>query len=93
MSAIVNRQGDIAISFITGDLRRMLKNSTDFRSTEIQAVMTRGGATIAPNKLAVEALQLMQDKQINALLVTENNTLVGALNMHDMLQAGLSWLN
>lgn len=90
MTAIVNKQGDLTGIFTDGDLRRMLENSTDIHSTEIQAVMTRGGATIAPNKLAVEALQLMQDKQINALLVTENNTLVGALNMHDMLQAGLS---
>ncbi|MGB1339811.1 MAG: CBS domain-containing protein [Cycloclasticus pugetii] len=45
---------------------------------------------MSSTQLAVEALQLMQDKKINALLVTDNNQLVGALNMHDMLKAGLS---
>ncbi|KXJ42435.1 MAG: KpsF/GutQ family sugar-phosphate isomerase [Cycloclasticus sp.] len=90
MTAIVNQQGHLTGIFTDGDLRRMLENNTDIHTTTIQQVMTQGGATISPDKLAVEALQLMQDKKINALLVTDNNKLVGALNMHDMLKAGLS---
>ncbi|MDX2426008.1 MAG: KpsF/GutQ family sugar-phosphate isomerase [Cycloclasticus sp.] len=90
MTAIIDQHGNLTGIFTDGDLRRMLENCTDIHTTEIQAVMTRGGATISPEKLAVEALQLMQSKQINALLVTHDNKLVGALNMHDMLKAGLS---
>lgn len=90
MTAIISQQGDLTGIFTDGDLRRMLENNTDIHTTVIKQVMTRGGATIASEKLAVEALQLMQDKKINALLVTDNNKLVGALNMHDMLKAGLS---
>ncbi len=90
MTAVINPAGELSGIFTDGDLRRMLENSTDIHTTQIQSVMTQGGSTIGPEKLAVEALQLMQDKQINALLVTENNKLVGALNMHDMLKAGLS---
>ncbi|MFT6624375.1 MAG: arabinose-5-phosphate isomerase [Cycloclasticus sp.] len=90
MTAITDQHGNLTGIFTDGDLRRMLENCTDIHTTEIQAVMTRGGATISPEKLAVEALQLMQSKQINALLVTYDNKLVGALNMHDMLKAGLS---
>ena len=90
MTAITDQHGNLTGIFTDGDLRRMLENCTDIHTTEIQAVMTRGGATISPEKLAVEALQLMQSKQINALLVTHDNKLVGALNMHDMLKAGLS---
>ena len=90
MTAITDQHGNLTGIFTDGDLRRMLENCTDIHTTEIQAVMTRGGTTISPEKLAVEALQLMQSKQINALLVTHDNKLVGALNMHDMLKAGLS---
>jgi len=90
MTAITDSQGKLAGIFTDGDLRRMLKNSTDIHATEIQSVMTSNGATISSNRLAVEALQLMQEKQINALLVIDDGKLVGALNMHDMLQAGLS---
>jgi len=90
MTAVTNQAGELTGVFTDGDLRRMLANNTDVHTTEIRSVMTQGGSTIGPDKLAVEALQLMQNKQINALLVTKNNKLVGALNMHDMLKAGLS---
>ncbi|MGB1701823.1 MAG: KpsF/GutQ family sugar-phosphate isomerase [Cycloclasticus sp.] len=90
MTAIVNQQGLLTGIFTDGDLRRMLKNITDIHTTPIKQVMTQGGTTISSEKLAVEALQLMQDKKINSLLVTDDNKLVGALNMHDMLKAGLS---
>lgn len=90
MTAIINQQGDLTGIFTDGDLRRMLESNTDIHITEIKQVMTRGGATISSEKLAVEALQLMQDKKINALLVIDHKKLVGALNMHDMLKAGLS---
>jgi len=90
MTAVTNENGDLKGVFTDGDLRRMLENNTDIHTTKIQAVMTNGASTISSEKLAVEALQIMQDKKISALLVTDNNKLVGALNMHDMLKAGLS---
>ena len=90
MTAIINAKEQLIGIFTDGDLRRMLENSIDIHQTQIHRVMTQGATTIGPEKLAVEALQIMQEKQINALLVTDNGQLVGALNMHDMLRAGLS---
>ncbi|ORU90977.1 MAG: D-arabinose 5-phosphate isomerase [Cycloclasticus sp. symbiont of Poecilosclerida sp. N] len=90
MTAITNQKGELTGVFTDGDLRRMLEDNTDVHTTCVQHVMTVGGSTITPDRLAVEALKVMQDKNINALLVTDNNKLVGALNMHDMLKAGLS---
>ncbi|PCH84068.1 MAG: D-arabinose 5-phosphate isomerase [Piscirickettsiaceae bacterium] len=91
MTAILNANAEFVGIFTDGDLRRMLENNIDIHSTVISDVMTAGGTTITADKLAVEAIQTMQDKQINALLVTDqHNKLVGALNMHDLLNAGLS---
>lgn len=91
MTAVINNQKKLSGIITDGDLRRMLEENIDIHLTPVRQVMTVGGATISANNLAVDAIQLMQDKKINALLVTdEKNTLVGALNMHDLLKAGLS---
>ena len=91
MTAVINDQRKLSGIITDGDLRRMLEENIDIHLTPVRQVMTVGGATISANNLAVDAIQLMQDKKINALLVTdEKNTLVGALNMHDLLKAGLS---
>jgi arabinose-5-phosphate isomerase len=91
MTAVMNSENSLVGIFTDGDLRRMLEKNVDVHNTEIKHVMTTGGATIHPHQLAVEAVQLMQSKNINALLVTdEDHNLVGAINMHDLLRAGLS---
>ena len=52
--------------------------------------MTRGGKTIEPGALAVEAAQMMQEYRIQGLLVVEDNgELAGALNFQDLLNAGV----
>ncbi|PCI20816.1 MAG: D-arabinose 5-phosphate isomerase [Piscirickettsiaceae bacterium] len=91
MTAILNSNNEFVGIFTDGDLRRMLDGNINIHSTTINNVMTVGGTTISSDKLAVEAIQIMQNKKINALLVTDiKNNLVGALNMHDLLKAGLS---
>jgi arabinose-5-phosphate isomerase len=52
--------------------------------------MTRNPKTAPVHILAAEALQLMEKHKINALLVTDaDQRLAGALNMHDLLRAGV----
>ncbi|HAC30878.1 MAG TPA: D-arabinose 5-phosphate isomerase, partial [Marinobacter hydrocarbonoclasticus] len=76
--------------FTDGDLRRTLDKSVDVHTTPIQDVMTRNGKTIRADHLAAEALNIMEEMKINALPVTDaNGTLVGAINMHDLLRAGV----
>ena len=91
MTAVVDDANNLSGIFTDGDLRRMLEKNIDIHKTNIKQVMTVGGSTIQPQQLAAEAIQFMQSKNINALLVTdEKNNLVGAINMHDLLKAGLS---
>lgn len=89
MTAVVDDQRKISGIFTDGDLRRTL-DRVDLRSTAVTQVMTRGGITSQPEHLAAEALKLMEDNKINSLLVVdENRNLIGALNMHDLLRAGV----
>jgi arabinose-5-phosphate isomerase len=88
MTAIVDTAGRVAGIFTDGDLRRTLERKLDFTATPIAAVMTRGPRTMSPDKLAVEAVQIMEERKVNQMLVVDGaGLLVGALNMHDLFRA------
>mgnify|MGYP000140751810 CR=1 FL=1 len=90
MTAIVDAQGHVAGIFTDGDLRRMLEKNIDIHVAVISEVMTTGCAVITDDVLAAEAMKVMQQKKINALLVVDKeNKLLGALNMHDLVRAGI----
>ncbi len=90
MTGIVDEQGCLTGVFTDGDLRRTLDKGLDIHHTVIAEVMSRNPKTIAPGILAAEALQVMDSKKINGLLVVDQEGRpVGALNMHDLLRAGV----
>ncbi|OCH26447.1 D-arabinose 5-phosphate isomerase [Aliivibrio fischeri] len=90
MTAIVDDEQKVIGIFTDGDLRRLLDNKIDIHTQTIGEVMAHSPAVANPNLLAVEGLNLMQDKKINGLLLCdETHRLVGALNMHDLLKAGV----
>jgi arabinose-5-phosphate isomerase len=90
MTAVVDEEHRVVGIFTDGDLRRMLEKNLDIHSTEIASVMTSPCAVINVGLLAAEAMQIMETKKINALLIVdENKVLQGALNMHDLLRAGI----
>jgi len=90
MTAIVDNQQNVLGIYTDGDLRRTLDKNIDIHSALIKDVMTANCKTISSHLLAAEALTQMQLNKINAILVVnENNQLTGALNMHDLLRAGV----
>lgn len=90
MTAIVDAHNKVLGVYTDGDLRRSLDKNIDIHSTAITAVMTAGGKRVLPHDLAAAALKLMDDSKISAVLVVDqDDQLVGALNMHDLLRAGV----
>jgi len=89
MTAIVDHQDKVVGIFTDGDLRRILDKQIDVHSTKIGEVMTQNPTVATPNMLAVDGVNLMQEKRITGLLLCEDGKLVGALNMHDLLKAGV----
>ncbi len=75
--------------FTDGDLRRVFDMDIDLNHAKIADIMTRGGVRIKPHRLAVDALNLMQSRYITALLVADDDRLVGVVHMHDILRAGV----
>lgn len=90
MTVVTEPDGRLAGIFTDGDLRRALDRGIDVRSTTIDHVMTEHGRTARPQMLAAEALKVMEDHKISALVVVdEKDYPLGALNMHDLLRAGV----
>ncbi|SCK17846.1 KpsF/GutQ family sugar-phosphate isomerase [Vogesella sp. LIG4] len=90
MTAVVDAADSLIGIFTDGDLRRTLDRTLDLAGLAIDDVMTRQPRTIAANLLAVEAVKEMERRKINGLLVVDQQgRLAGALNMHDLLKAGV----
>lgn len=89
MTAVVDAEDRLLGVFTDGDLRRALDDhAVDLRGATVAQLMSRGPKTIGPDKLAGEAAQLMERHGIHSLLVTDDNQhVVGALNIHDLLRA------
>ncbi|MGY2290506.1 KpsF/GutQ family sugar-phosphate isomerase [Pseudomonas sp. SDO528_S397] len=90
MTVILEADGRLAGVFTDGDLRRTLDRTIDIHTAIIDAVMTPHGKTARPDMLAAEALKIMEDHKIGALVVVDSDDRpIGALNMHDLLRAGV----
>jgi len=90
MTAVIDASGTIVGIFTDGDLRRALDRGIDIHAVAMADVMTRNCTTIAATLLAAEGVQTMQARKVYALLVAdESGRLIGAINMHDMLRAGV----
>lgn len=88
MTAALDGDGRLAGILTDGDLRRALEKRGDLRNISVGEVMTRTPRSISPERLAVEAVELMEQYKINQLLVLDaSGELLGALNMHDLFRA------
>lgn len=88
MAAVVDQEQRLLGVFTDGDLRRALDDhGVDLRATPVASQMNRSPKTIGPDKLAIQAAQMMETYKIHALLVVDDQQrLVGALNIHDLLR-------
>ncbi len=89
IAIVVNENNQLEGIFTDGDLRRFLDTQRDIHTTCIGDVMTCDPTTAQPDDLAAEGLKLMEAHKINALVLLEEQQVMGALNMHDLLKAGV----
>ncbi|GLR63177.1 KpsF/GutQ family sugar-phosphate isomerase [Marinospirillum insulare] len=89
-TCVVDEQQNLLGVYTDGDLRRTLDKNLDLRDIQVADVMTKSSKSIQADLLAAEAVLLMEENKISALPVMDKNQrLVGALNMHDLLKAGV----
>jgi arabinose-5-phosphate isomerase len=90
MTAVVDEARRVLGIFTDGDLRRTLDRTQDLQGQRMQDLMSGNPKTVRADVLAAEAVHLMESARITALLVTDaDGKLIGALNVHDLLRAGV----
>jgi len=90
MTAVVDAEDRVLGIFTDGDLRRAFARRQDIWEQPMAELAHAKPATIVAEALAAEALALMEGHRIGALLVIDHEArLIGALNMHDLLRAGI----
>jgi len=90
MTGICSADGNLLGVFTDGDLRRALDQNVDVHAASMADVMTAGCKTATPEMLAAEAVHMLEQHKISALLVVDaDNQVVGALNIHDLFRAGV----
>ena len=89
-ASVINKTGRLSGIFTDGDLRRHLERNADLASRKVKEVMTKNPVTIQPQRLAVEALRILEEKKIDELPVVDAALKpVGMLDIQDVLRAGL----
>ncbi len=88
MTAIIDQNKTLLGIYTDGDLRRTLADSISLQ-TPICDIMSKNPITVEPDVLAAQVIATMKANSINSIIVTSNNQVVGALNMQDLLRAGI----
>ncbi len=88
-TAVVDETGQVIGVITDGDVRRMVSRHDDYRHLTARDIMTANPLHIGPDDYAVQALEIMQDRNITQLLVLEEGALVGFVHLHDLLREGL----
>lgn len=88
MTVVISPERRVLGIFTDGDLRRAVLRNLDLQNLAVSDVMTRNPRTMGPEKLAAEAVEMMERYKINQIpVVDDDGRLIGALNMHDLFQA------
>lgn len=90
MTTVVDAEDTLLGIFTDGDLRRVVDQNTDINCATVGEVMTHNCKTVHGEMLAAEALRIMEDNKISAVVVVHGKRPLGVLHMHDILRAGVA---
>lgn len=88
VTAVLDREKVVGI-VTDGDIRRMLNKYDNIKGLTAKDIMTTNPKTISANTLAIKALEQMQKKGISQLLAMDNNTYIGVIHLHNLINEGI----
>ena len=89
-ATVVDKNGRLKGIFTDGDLRRHLETDRDLPRRKVTAVMTKNPTVISKDRLAAEAMHILETKKIDEMpVVDKQKRVVGLLDVQDLLRAGV----
>lgn len=89
-ATVITDENNKVLGIITdGDIRRMLEQHDNIQNLIAEDIYHTNPATIAPNALAIEALAIMEQKDISQLIVADNHQYIGMIHIHDLMKEGI----
>lgn len=88
-TAVIDENNQLLGIITDGDLRRMLEKSTNINDKKAKDIMSIKPKTISRNELAIKAFEQMERNSITQLVVTDGNTYLGLIHLHDLLKEGI----
>lgn len=89
ITTVVDEDNHLKGVFTDGDLRRIIDQGTDLDEQNASDVMNSNPLRVQSSQLAAEALGIMEDRKITALVVVEDDHPIGVIHLHDILRAGV----
>jgi arabinose-5-phosphate isomerase len=90
-TVVVDGAGQLAGIFTDGDLRRLMeREGVSALDLPVERGMTRSCRTIAPEKLATEAVRVMEENEISVLIAVDGSRPAGIIHLHEILRSGVS---
>jgi arabinose-5-phosphate isomerase len=89
MTVVTNTENQIMGVVTDGDLRRMLEKNSSLENITARDIMTQHPKTIAPDAMAITALETLKQHDITQLVVAENQHYLGIVHLHDLMREGL----
>jgi arabinose-5-phosphate isomerase len=88
-TAVVNSKNEVEGIITDGDIRRMLEAHSSIQDLTAAAIYHTSPITIAPEALAVDALAIMEQKDISQIVVADHSGYIGMVHMHDLIREGI----
>ena len=87
--SVVDDDGKLLGIITDGDLRRQLEKGADIYGMKVEEIMSSNPFTVEKDRLAIDALKIMKDKNISCLIVTENGEAIGTIRLQDIIGVGI----
>ena len=87
--SVVDDDGKLLGIITDGDLRRQLEKGADIYGMKVEEIMSSNPFTVEKDRLAIDALKIMKDKNISCLIVIENGEAIGTIRLQDIIGVGI----